>query len=199
MSNKRQQMGMSLIEVVVFIIVLGIGFAGMLVLYNQVTRSSVDPMVRKQALAIASSLLEEIELHAFTFCDPDDSKVYTATAATATECTSAAYIENLGADTLPSSTAETRYADPRFDNVNDYNGFTMGAGTGNPMLAIDSTPIVGLDDYRIDVAIVNAGGELLTVALPEDALRITVTVQHLPTGLSVSLQGYRLRYAPNSP
>jgi len=191
MSNKRQQMGMSLIEVVVFIIVLGIGFAGMLILYNQVTRASVDPMVRKQALAIASSLLEEIELRAFTYCDPDDTNVYTATGSPGGGCT---VDEVIGPEA-----GETRYADPRFDNVNDYNGFTMGAGTGNPMLAIDSTPIVGLNDYRVDVAIVNAGGELLNVALPEDALRITVAVQHLPTGLNVSLQGYRLRYAPNSP
>lgn len=201
MSHSRRQVGMSLIEVVVFIIVLGIGFTGMLVLYNQITKGSVDPMVRKQALALASSLLEEIELHAFTYCDPDDPKVYTATAATAAECTAAAYVEGIGPNTLPLSTAETRYAAPRFDNVNDYHGFEMGAGTGNPMLTIDSNPIVGLDDYRVAVGILNAGGDpsLPNVAVPEDALRIIVVVEHLPTGLSVNLQGYRLRYAPNSP
>src|SRR5712671_3317025 len=81
MSNKCRQTGMSLIEVVLFIVVLGIGFAGILVLYNQVSKASVDPIVRKQALAIASSLLEEIELRAFTYCDPDDPAVFTATSA----------------------------------------------------------------------------------------------------------------------
>jgi hypothetical protein len=102
--------------------------------------------------------------------------------------------EGMGAEPL-----ETRYNNPRYDNVNDYNTFTMGAGTGNPMLAIDSTAIAGLNAYSVVVAIVNAGGELPAVALATDALRITVTVQHQPTGLTVRLQGYRLRYAPNSP
>jgi MSHA pilin protein MshD len=79
MCARHRSAGFSLIEVVVFIVVLGIAFVGMLVLYNRVTSASVDPMVRKQALAIASSLLEEIELRAYTFCDPDDPNVYTAT------------------------------------------------------------------------------------------------------------------------
>src|SRR4051812_24967928 len=102
MFNKQRQRGMSLIEVVVFIVVLGIGFAGMLVLYNQVTQASVDPIVRKQALAVASSLLEEIELQAFTYCDPDDPNVYTASAPDATNCP--ILLERMGAEP-----GETRY------------------------------------------------------------------------------------------
>ena len=186
---------MSLIEVVVFIIVLGIAFAGILALYSQLTRASVDPMVRKQALAIASSLLEEIELRGFTYCDPDDANVYLATSSLGCATT---------AEVIGIEGAETRYGNTgplnlRFDNVSDYDTFSMGAGTGNPMLAIDSSPITGLDDYRVSVAIVNAGGELPDVTLPTDALRITVTAEHQPSGLSVTQQGYRLRYAPNSP
>jgi MSHA pilin protein MshD len=197
MFNRRQR-GLSLIEVVVFIVVLGIGFSGMLVLYNQVTRASVDPMVRKQALAIASSLLEEVELRAFTFCDPDDPKVYTAAAATAAECTGAAYVEIIGAETLPSSTIETRYTDPRFDNVSDYNLFQMLPGAirtiSNP------TPIAGLEAYSVLVAVTDiAAGELGAGVPVGEALRITVTATHPPTGIAVRLLGYRLRYAPNSP
>jgi len=72
MSSRRGSLGLSLIEVVVFIIVLGVGFSGILILYNQTTRASVDPVVRKQAVAIATSLMEEIQLRGFTYCDPDD-------------------------------------------------------------------------------------------------------------------------------
>src|SRR5690348_18467212 len=78
MSTRGRTRGLSLIEVIVFIVVLGVAFAGMLILYNQVTRSSVDPLVRKQALAIAEALLEEIELMPFTYCDPDDANVTSA-------------------------------------------------------------------------------------------------------------------------
>jgi MSHA pilin protein MshD len=195
--STRRQAGLSLIEAVIFIVVLGIGFSGMLILYNQITRGSVDPLVRKQALAIAASLLEEIELRGFTYCDPDDSNVYTATSTAG--CTSAAYIENMGPETLPGSLVEVRYpgANPLFDNVNDYDGFNM---SGANIRSVDGTAISSsLGGYAVLVAVAPiASGELPDVATTSDALRVTVTVTG-PAGVSVSLQGYRLRYAPNSP
>ena len=185
MCNRRRQSGLSLIEVVVFIVVLGIAFVGMAILFNRVTTASVDPLVRKQALAIASSLLEEIELRAFTYCDPDDTNV--GTAQSTAECTT---VEGIGPE------AEGRYAVPRFDNVNDYDGFSMQDAS---MRTADDQPIPGLTGYRADVAVVNiAPNELPSVADVNDALRITVTVT-APAGVSVTLQGYRLRYAPRSP
>src|SRR3954471_24948386 len=116
MCSKRRQIGMSLIEGVIFIVVLGIALAGMLVLYNQVTQASADPMVRKQALAIASSLLEEIELQAFTYCDPNDPAVYTANLPT--DCATEEHVGVEGAETRYGNTGPLLL---RFDNVSDYN------------------------------------------------------------------------------
>jgi MSHA pilin protein MshD len=190
--TSRSHAGMSLIEVVVFIVVLGIGIAGTVVLYSQVTRASVDPMIRKQALALASSMLEEVELKAFTYCDPDGATVYTA--ANAAAC---ATQEVIGPNE-PSANAETRYADPRFDNVNDYNGFSMGSGQVNPDIkTAANTPIAELANYSMSVSVANAGADFGLAA--EEVLRITATATHAPTNTSVSLQGYRFRYAPNSP
>jgi MSHA pilin protein MshD len=194
MSSNCRQAGMALIEVVVFIVVLGIGFAGMLVLYDQVTKASADPIVRKQALAIASSLLEEIELRAFTYCDPDDSAVFTATS---TAGCSAGKDEQIGAETFSPPGTETRYSSTaRFDNVNDYNGFQMLAGIQD----ITNLSIPGLGSYQVTNVSVTpiTAGELPDVADTTAALRISVTVTG-PTNVSVSLQGYRLRYAPTSP
>ena len=183
---------MSLIEVVVFIVVLGIGIAGVLTLYTRLTIASVDPLVRKQALAVATSLMEEIQLKGFTYCDPDDPKVYTATSTA--DCT-ATFAEVIGPNE-PTANAETRYGPTRFDNVNDYHGFAMA---GASIHDVTDTPISGLGAYAVSVAVANiSAGELPDVALPADALRITVTVTG-PAGVSVSLQGYRLRYAPNTP
>ena len=197
MSGKRRSRGVSLIEVVVFIVVLGIGISGVVMLYGRLTTASVDPLVRKQALAIAVSLMEEIQLRGFTYCDPDDPNVATANGIGATlGCTSAAYVENIGPDTLPASAVETRYADPRFDNVNDYHGFAMA---GANIRDVTNTPISGLGAYAASVNVANIGaGELPAVVSVADALRITVTVTG-PTGVNVVLQGYRLRYAPNTP
>ena len=192
MSDRRRVGGLSLIEVVVFIVVLGIGIAGIVALYNQVTRASVDPLVRKQTLALAASLLEEIELRGFTLCDPDDPNVMTGTT---TGCT-AGYSESIGPDTNPAPlpvAAETRYASPFFDHVNDYHNFSM-AGAG--IRSADGTNVTGLADYSVSVAVANAGGDFGLTA--DHVLLITVTATHT-TGLTVSLQGYRFRYAPDSP
>jgi MSHA pilin protein MshD len=60
--NSRRQLGFTLIELIIFIVVVGAGFAGILTVSTTVVRSSADPMLRKQSLAIAESLLEEILL-----------------------------------------------------------------------------------------------------------------------------------------
>lgn len=119
MSSSRQR-GLSLVEVVVFIVVLGIGLAGMAVVYNQLTLASVDPVVRKQAVAIANSLMEEIQLRPFTFCDPDDALVFTETSATG--CTSPANRESGAPTPIGPDAGETRSGATMFDNVSDYNG-----------------------------------------------------------------------------
>jgi len=60
--NRSQQRGFTLIELIIFIVVVSAGLAGILSVMNTVVKSSADPMVRKQTIAIAESLLEEILL-----------------------------------------------------------------------------------------------------------------------------------------
>lgn len=63
------QRGFTLIELIVFMVVVSAGLAGILTVMNTVVKSSADPMVRKQAIALADSILEEIVLKAYA--DPD--------------------------------------------------------------------------------------------------------------------------------
>lgn len=194
MCSRPRQPGFSLIEVVVFIVILGISLVAVLLLYSQVATSSVDPMVRKQTLAIATSVLEEIELRAFTFCDPDDANVYTASGTG--DCST---VEVAGPEA-----GETRYGVPRFDNVNDYHGFEMGSGTTSPGIKTatsdGTTSIPALADYSVRVTVEQiSAGELGADVAVAEALRIRVTTTHVPTGIITILQGYRVRYAPNSP
>lgn len=60
--SKPRNSGFSLIELIFFIVVVGVGVAGILMVSNTVVRSSADPLVRKQTVAVAESLLEEILL-----------------------------------------------------------------------------------------------------------------------------------------
>lgn len=203
MYSRCRSAGLSLIEMVIFIIVLGIGFSALILLYNQVTQSSVDPVVRKQVLALATSMLEEVQLRGFSYCDPGDTNVYTASAATIGPGGCAATLENLG----PESTETRLGRDPvtglptdQFDNVNDYHGFAMsGSNPTDPARIRDmaGSDVSGLNGYSVAVSIQEAGSDFTDVGNTE-ALRITVTAAG-PGNISVSLQGYRLRYAPNSP
>ncbi|MEI8159035.1 MAG: prepilin-type N-terminal cleavage/methylation domain-containing protein [Burkholderiales bacterium] len=64
MINPRQR-GFTLIELIIFIVIVGVGVAGVLSVFTTSIKNSADPMVRKQALSIAESLLEEILLKEF--------------------------------------------------------------------------------------------------------------------------------------
>lgn len=68
-TTRRRQAGFTLVELIVFIVVVSIGMAGILLVMDVAVKSSADPMLRKQAMALADSLLEEILLK--EFADPD--------------------------------------------------------------------------------------------------------------------------------
>ena len=185
--SHRSDAGLTLIELLMFIMVVGLALAAVLQVFALATKSSADPQVQRQALAIAESLLQEVQLQPFTFCDADDANVATATSAT------------VGAGTLNCATqaesvmgpeaGETRSGVPQFDHVNDYHGFSMTGITD-----MTGAAVTGLADYSVSVTVAPAA---LGGVAAGDALRITVTVTG-PGNTSVTLQGYRTRYAPNA-
>ncbi len=65
----RYARGFSLIELVIAIVIVSVGVVGLLSVLNTYVRQGADPMVRKQAMALADSILEEILLK--PFADPD--------------------------------------------------------------------------------------------------------------------------------
>jgi MSHA pilin protein MshD len=185
-SSAAKQRGVSLIELIMFIVIVSTALAGILSVMNITTRSSADPLVHKQALAIAESLLEEVELMPFTFCDPDDADASTAAAPVVGAGGCAATVEGGGPEA-----GEARYsAVTPFDNVNDYNGFAMGAGA---TLDITGTN-TGVAGYAAAVAVAPV---VLAGVAAGDALRIIVTVTG-PDAVPVVVEGIRTRYAPRA-
>ena len=173
------QSGLSLVELIVFVVIVSVGIAGILTVFNLTAQKSADPMVRRQMLAVAEALLEEAQLKPFTFCDPDDANA--ATAASSAGCAIAANNESLALG--PEATDTSRAL---FDNVSDYNGLSL-----SPAADIIGATIAGY------AATVSVTSQQIAAGIPLDAsLRITVTVTH--GGDSLSLSGYRLRYAPRS-
>lgn len=197
------QRGISFIELIIFIVLVSIALVAILSVTNQVSAHNADPLVHKQALAIAESLLEEVELMPLTICDPDDPNA--ATAVTAANCTGGANGVNdesrlpLGPEgALSVGGAEGRYAAPGFDNVSDYGGFAMNAGNGG-IRNVAGTVITELGSYAATVVVsasgIPAAGASAAIP-PAAALGITVTVTG-PDNLPVVLEGYRTRFSPN--
>ncbi|MFG6431438.1 prepilin-type N-terminal cleavage/methylation domain-containing protein [Pelomonas parva] len=185
MSPPRRHRGLTLIELLMFIVVVGIALAAMLRVFVTATTASADPMIRRQQLAIAESLLREVQLMPITWCDPTgDANVETAT--------SAAGCASLAEASGPEA-GQTRYGPTNyFDNVNDYAGFSMSG-----IRDLSNTAVSGLSGYTAGVAVAAAALDSLTAG-SGDALKITVTVSG-PDSSSIVLQGWRTRYAPQSP
>ena len=170
-----QQRGLTLIELLVFIVVVSVAIVGVLVVLNFTVKHSADPMVRKQVLVLAESILTEIEQQPFTYCDPDDANA--ATAVNVAGCTTSQ--DNGGAAfSGPIPATESRYSatDP-FDNVSDYGGFVMpGGGCPNICLPGDASG-TGLSGYTVAVTISRVGGSAQFPSAPLDAaLQIDVLV-----------------------
>ena len=190
MSTGKRQRGATLVELIIFIVVVGTAVIGVLTVLDLSTKSSADPMVQKQALAVAEAVLEEAQLQPFTYCDPDDASA--ATALGAADCTGGANGPNDEARLpLGPEAGETRAgAATPFDNVSDYHGLVIGPGITD----IAGAAIPGLGAYTATVAVAN---QALGAVPAADSLLITVTVTG-PGDTTVVLNGYRLRYAPNA-
>lgn len=165
--------GVTLIELVVSIVVISVGLAGILLAINRSVSSSADPMIQHQAVAIAEAYLEEIL--AKDFCDPDN----------ATPCTPGNAPGSPGCTVCPAAEASRDL----YDNVCDYRGLP-----DNVVRDTTGQPIAGLGAYAVQVTITDNGAVLngLTGANCQ-VLQVDVTVNG-PGGVTYSLDGYRTNY-----
>lgn len=185
MCFKGRQLGATLIEAILFMVIVGVAVGTVLAVFVGTSRQSGEPMIRKQALAIAESLLEEVRLMPFTFCDPDDANLATATGA---------FIGPLGCATLVEG-AGTEGGEARgaaltpLDNVSDYAGLALAPATD-----ITGTAYAG---YAATIAlaplVLGAGPNAVPAS---ETWLVTVSVTG-PSGIAVQIEGIRTRYAPN--
>jgi MSHA pilin protein MshD len=132
-STPRQR-GLTLIELIIFIVVVSVGLVGILSVLNATARSSADPMARKQALAIAEAMLEEVLSKDF------QNDATGANAATpALGCTPA---------TAVACRANTVLDRQNYNDVDDFNGWNQPGVFG-----LDGTPAPVLGNYAVRIAV----------------------------------------------
>ncbi len=62
----RAEAGISLVEALVAIVIIGVALSGVISVFSQAAAGSNQPVVRKQLLALAEELMEEIQLKPYT-------------------------------------------------------------------------------------------------------------------------------------
>lgn len=117
--------GFTLIEMILAIVIIGVGLAGVLAAFNTTVKSSTDPLVHKQLLSVAEEMMEEILLKPFV--DPEGD---TAPSNAATSCGLAAAARSA------------------FDDVSDYHNYQT---TG--ICDIDGAVVTGLGTFSLRVSI----------------------------------------------
>ncbi|TFW22392.1 prepilin-type N-terminal cleavage/methylation domain-containing protein [Duganella callida] len=216
MCNKRRQQGVTMVELIIFMVIVGVAVAGILQVLNFANKNSADPMRRKQAMLIAEAYMEEVQQAQFTYCDPADENA--STASDPNGCKDATLREQFG--------REANNTRP-YDNINDYVPANYQLGTavrafavadssgnlvdrdvaGNPLGANAAGATLGnasLSGFTTTLTLNEAnafvGSTQAVAGAPDiDAFLLTIAVRY-GTGPNdvVTLEGYRTRYAPQA-
>src|SRR5215813_2690402 len=99
----KTERGETQVEVVLFIVIIATALTAVLGTLSLTVGRSADPLVARQALAIAESMLQEVMSQPYTANDLDG-----------------------GPDAIGPEAGETRFSSTSpFDHVDDYNGYSM--------------------------------------------------------------------------
>ncbi len=131
-----KQRGVTLIETIVFIVVVSIGLGALLSVYYQNMTNSVDPVLRMKAAEKAQATLDDILARRFDENSPTGGIPQCGS----TDGTACAGIS----------------ADSDYDDVGDFNGYSDSSDTG---YIVDVT----VTEAGTDLSITNAHARLITV------------------------------------
>lgn len=193
--GRKPASGLTLVEMIIFIVIISIAVTGVLLVMNTTSARSGDPQLRKQAIAIAEGLLEEIEMARYTYCQSSDPKVRIATGVSG--CSSG-LIEGFGSENTGTQSRP-------YDNVIDYVSSPTSSTVFSPVTDINGNTANFAGSYTATVTVSKA----TLPNMPPDsgantnvgsAVLITVVVSYGPgNAQTVKLEGYRTQYAPNLP
>lgn len=191
----RWQQGVTLIELIIAIVVLGIAAVGILTALGRTTVLNVDPLLRAQSLSLAQSFMDEVSSKPFYRPENDPTLDPSLDA-------------DLTCDTEVSDFSDSRYSSANgageliFVAICDYHGYSSdnendGAGGIFPAnYASVDEEITALSAYSVSINI-DTGNDIdqepFTALDDECVLRIRVEVTD-PSGSTTRLANYRTSY-----
>lgn len=204
--NNKRAHGISMIELIIFILVMAIAFAGVMSVFVSTQSYSADPMIKIKTVELAQSLMEEILLKTYDERTPVgggcvDNMV-------STRCGPAANIPDADAPTNAAFGPEPGETRQRFDDVDDYHNLAYcGAnGTANP--ACTNACVDLIDEQGNNIAaeypgfgicirlIFDGNGITTGTATPvlnNDAKRIDIMLTD-PRGSNLTFSAYRTNF-----
>lgn len=128
MSNRfARSAGVTLVELIVALVIVGVALAGMVAVYTATTRSSVDPVIVQQMQAVADNMMEEILMKPFA---PGPAQAY------------------------KQGGVRVNFDDVR--DYDGYGGDAGGNPLPQGILDVEGNPIAGLERYTVVVKVENA-------------------------------------------
>ena len=199
-----KERGVTLVEMVIFIAIVGIALTGVMVAYLYSTQHSADAMIRIRTIELGQSFLEEILLRNYDENTPRGGGCVTFPANSRCPSGNSAQSQTVfGTDGEASR--------PLYDDVDDYHNLAyVGTGgsadTSCTLAALSLVNAAGTNiaadygGYGVCLRVVFAGGELNNVnpgtgisVLANDAKRIDVIVTD-PLGSRMVFSAYKVNF-----
>lgn len=198
----RRCRGFTLVETIIFIVVVSIAVLGVTMLFSQSVRHSYQPLERQKAVALASGYMEEILRKKWDENTPlGGGCVATSTGMCAAylatrppgACGAAGRVQagvcEPRYDVSPSYGPDTGEAREQYDDVDDYGAIT----DQSPPVDAMGQPLDGeYPGYSVTVTVQKPAAAWNGIAA-EDVKQVDVTVTP-PGGGELSLRGYRVNY-----
>ncbi len=198
----RRMRGFTLVETVLFIVVVAVGLTGVVLMFTQTAGTSHEPLLREKALTVAKATMDEIRSRRWDENTPvGGGCVETASAACSTYCG--------GLDDAQCVASKCRLAAPGdcraaasvsgvvpgaeeagragFDDIDDYDGLAVSPpedDAGNPLPGFGG-------DYAVNVSVSQPAAAWNGIPAA-DVRRIIVTVTY--DGGRIRLSSYRVNY-----
>lgn len=166
--------GFTLIEVLVTIVVISIAATSIMGVFINTVKTSVDPLIQQQAIAIAEAYMEEIQSKAF--CQDLSLPMVTPPPQAVPSCVT---------ETGGSEAGESRST---FNDIQDYNDLPVDGVVRDQ----NNVAITGLGGYSVAVMVSAAALGGITQA-SGNAMRIDISVSHAAID-SITLSGFRTNY-----
>jgi MSHA pilin protein MshD len=134
----RRQGGLTIIEMVVTIVILGIALVGITQMIGSGLRSSADTLLETRSVALAQSYLDEIFGKRF-----DEHSNPRGVPPCRSNCTEEG---DFGLDGSEASRVD-------FDDVDDYHGLIEGDGAATPLQDAEGNERVGYENFRVEISV----------------------------------------------